>query len=251
MCTETNCRHMGRLADVSRRGWLKRSIALGAGAMGAGLMAGGRKAAAASLSREQRDAMTPDQVIDMLRAGNQRFRDGTSCAQDFLAQKQTTATGQFPAAVVLSCIDSRAPAEIVMDAGIGDIFCARVAGNVSTPDLLGSMEFACGIAGAKLLLVMGHTRCGAIAGAIGGAQLGNLTGLLERISPAVGKTPYDGERTAANYGFVDAVAHTNVLDTMEAIRQHSPLLAGLESEGKIKIVGSMYDLGSGQVNFLG
>lgn len=208
-------------------------------------------AAAASLSREQRDAMTPDQVIDMLRAGNQRFRSGEMQPRDFLAQKRATASGQYPAAVVLSCIDSRAPAEIVMDAGIGDIFSVRIAGNVPTPDLIGSMEFACAMAGAKLLLVMGHTGCGAIAGAIDQARLGNLTGLLERIRPAVDATDYQGERTGRNRAFVDAVAHTNVLLAKTRIRQDSPVLRDLEQQGRIRIAAAMYDLRNGKVAFPG
>lgn len=207
-------------------------------------------ASAASLTQEQRDEMTPEQVIEMLREGNVRFRRGEMQSHDFLAQKRATATGQYPAAVVLSCIDSRAPAEIIFDAGIGDAFGARIAGNISTPDLLGSMEFACAVAGAKLVLVMGHTACGAIAGAINGVQLGNLTGLLEQIEPAVEATTYTGNRDGGNPEFVDAVARENVLLTVENIRKNSPILAELEKEGHIKIVGTMYDLSNGEVTFL-
>src|SRR5215468_6460068 len=145
-------------------------------------------------------------------------------------------------AVLLSCIDSRAPAETIMDLRIGDIFNSRIAGNVENPDILGSMEFACKLAGAKVVLVMGHTACGAIKGAIDNAELGNLTGLLDKIKPAVQATQYSGERSSKNYAFVDAVARTNVLLTVDNIRKNSPVLAELESKGAIKIVGALYNL---------
>ena len=170
---------------------------------------------------------------------------------DYLAQKQATAGGQYPAAAILSCIDSRAPAEIILDTRIGDTFNARIAGNIANDDLLGSLEFACAAAGAKLVLVMGHTACGAVKGAIDGVELGHLTGLLSKIKPAVAATKYTGDRTGPNAAFVDEVAKTNVLRTVETIRQQSSILSGLEKEGKIKIVGSMYHLVGGRVEFLG
>src|SRR5271165_320578 len=204
---------------------------------------------AAALTKDMRDKLTPEQIIETMKQGNERFRTGKMSAQDYLAQKRATIAGQYPAAVILSCIDSRAPAEIILDAGIGDTFNARVAGNIANDDLLGSLEFACAVAGAKVVLVMGHTSCGAIKGAIDGAQLGNLTGLLNKIKPAVEATHYDGERTSKNDEFVDEVANTNVRLTIDAIRQRSGVLAGLEKEGKIKIVGSMYQLAGGRVNF--
>ncbi len=244
-----NCCTPDTPQDPSRRNWLK----AGAGAsvaVAAGLSLVPATASADSLTQEQRDAMTPDQVVEMLREGNVRFRSGKMQAQDFLAQKRATATGQYPAAVILSCIDSRAPGEIIFDTGIGDAFGARIAGNISTPDLIGSMEFACAVAGAKLVLVMGHTACGAIAGAINGVQLGNLTGLLQQIEPAVAATTFSGERTGSNREFVDAVARQNVLLTVEAIRKNSSVLAELEKQGKIKMIGSMYDLSNGEVTFL-
>ena len=206
-------------------------------------------AQAAALTKAQRDAMTPDQVIAMLKEGNERFRAGKMQGHDYLAQKRASASGQYPAAVILSCIDSRAPAEIILDAGIGDTFNARVAGNIANDDLLGSMEFACAVAGAKLVLVMGHTACGAIKGAIDNAKLGNLTGLLDKIKPAVAATQFNGERSSKNDAFVDAVAATNVRQTVAQIRQRSEVLAGLEKDGKIKIVGSMYQLVGGMVEF--
>lgn len=236
--------------DGSRRSLLKSAIGVAAFAAVGGvpwLLPG--LAQAAALSKEQRDAMTPDQVIAMLKEGNERFRAGKMQGHDYLAQKRASAGGQYPAAVILSCIDSRAPAEIILDAGIGDTFNARIAGNIANDDLLGSLEFACALAGSKLVLVMGHTACGAIKGAIDNAKLGNLTGLLDKIKPAVTATQFSGERTSKNDAFVDAVAATNVRQTVEEIRRRSDVLAGLEKDGKIKIVGSMYHLAGGKVEF--
>ena len=204
-----------------------------------------------ALNKAQRDKLTPDEVIELMKRGNERFRLGKESPHDYLAQQKASAKGQYPAAVILSCIDSRAPAETIMDLGIGDTFNARVAGNISNDDILGSMEFACKLAGAKVVLVMGHTACGAIKGAIDNAQLGNLTGLLGKIRPAVAATKYQGERSASNYGFVDAVARTNVELTMADIRRRSSVLADLEKSGAIKIVGAMYNLDTGAVDFFG
>ncbi|MBP2167759.1 carbonic anhydrase [Erwinia toletana] len=205
---------------------------------------------AAAMSKEQRDKMTPDEVIARFRQGNQRFREGKMLKHDYLAQKRESRAGQYPVAVILSCIDSRAPAEILLDAGIGETFNSRVAGNIENEDILGSMEFACAVAGARLVLVMGHTSCGAVKGAINNAELGNLTGLLSKIKPAIARTAYKGKRSGDNYDFVDAVAKTNVQITVDNIRQHSAVLKKLETEGKIKIVGSMYHLDGGRVEFL-
>jgi carbonic anhydrase len=211
----------------------------------------GNIAYGAALTKAQRDKLTPDEIIELMKKGNQRFRLGKESPHDYLAQQKASAKGQYPAAVILSCIDSRAPAETIMDLGIGDTFNARVAGNISNDDILGSMEFACKLAGAKVVLVMGHTACGAIKGAIDNAQLGNLTGLLGKIRPAVAATKYQGERSASNYGFVDAVARTNVELTMADIRRRSSVLADLEKSGAIKIVGAMYNLETGVVEFFG
>ncbi len=205
---------------------------------------------AAALTKEQREKLTPDEIIALMKKGNERFRLGKESPHDYLAQQKASAKGQFPAAVILSCIDSRAPAETIMDFGIGDTFNARVAGNIANDDILGSMEFACKLAGAKVVLVMGHTACGAIKGAIDNAQLGNLTGLLAKIRPAVEATQYQGDRSAKNYAFVDAVARKNVELTMIDHRR-SPVLADLEKSGAIKIAGAMYDLESGRVEFFG
>jgi carbonic anhydrase len=237
-------------ADLGRRAILK--SALGFAAVG---LVGGvptlfpSLAEAAALTKEQRDRLTPDRIIELMKEGNERFRTGKMQSHDYLAQKRASAAGQYPAAVVLSCIDSRAPAEIILDAGIGDTFNARVAGNIINDDLLGSLEFACALAGAKVVLVMGHTACGAIKGAIDSAKLGNLTGLLDKIKPAIDATQFSGERSSKNSAFVDAVAATNVRQTIDEMRRRSEILAGLEKDGKIKIVGSMYQLVGGKVEF--
>jgi carbonic anhydrase len=204
-----------------------------------------------SLTKEQRDGMTPSQIIEELKKGNERFRTGKMAARDYLTEKRTSAAGQYPAAVVLGCVDSRVPAEIVFDAGIGDAFVGRVAGNVVNDDMLGSMEFACGVSGAKVVVVLGHTACGAIKGAIDDVVLGNLTGLLARIKPAISGTEFDGEKSSANARYVDAVARTNVVLGLSEIRRRSPILADLEKKGNIKITGAMYDLSNGMVDFIG
>lgn len=234
---------------VTRRSFLEiAGVATAATALG--LVPSPRPAFAAALTKAQRDQMTPDDIIALMKKGNERFRLGQESPHDYLAQQRASASGQYPAAVILSCIDSRAPAETIMDLGIGDVFNARVAGNVANEDILGSMEFACEVAGAKVVLVMGHTACGAIKGAIDRVQLGNLTGLLAKIQPAVEGTTYQGERSAKNYGFVDAVARKNVELTIAEIRSRSPIIAGLESRGAVKIAGAMYNLESAVVDFL-
>jgi carbonic anhydrase len=202
-----------------------------------------------ALTKAQRDRLTPDDVLALMKAGNKRFYTGRREDHNFLAQQRASAKGQYPAAVLLTCIDSRASAETIMDLRIGDVFNSRVAGNVENSDILGSMEFACKLSGAKVVLVMGHTACGAIKGAIDNAELGNLTGLLAKIKPAVDATMYTGERTSKNYAFVDAVARKNVGFTMANIRKDSPVLAAMESSGAIKIAGAMYNLETGVVDF--
>jgi len=204
-----------------------------------------------ALSKEQRDRLTPEEIIQAMKNGNKRFRMGERKGRNYLREQRASAKGQHPAAVLLTCIDSRAPAEIIMDLGIGDIFNCRVAGNVRNADILGSMEFACKLAGAKVVLVMGHTACGAIKGAIDNAELGNLTGLLGKIKPAIEATLYSGERSAKNYGFVDAVARKNVELTVAEIRKDSPVLSEMEANGGIKMAGAMYNLDTGGVEFLG
>jgi carbonic anhydrase len=201
----------------------------------------------ATLSKEQRDRLTPDQVIEKLKEGNLRFHTGHMLAHDYREQQRVSAGGQFPAVAALGCVDSRAPAELIFDAGIGDMFNARVAGNVIDDDLLGSLEFACAVAGAKVVLLFGHTACGAIKGAIDDVEMGNLTGLLARIKPAISATTFNGERSSKNPAYVDAVARTNVRLGLELIRQRSPILADLEKKRSIHIVGAMYDLTTGVV----
>jgi len=203
-----------------------------------------------SLTKERRDSMSPSQVIDELKKGNERFRTGKMSPRNYLAEKRASAAGQYPAAVVLGCLDSRVPAEIIFDTGIGDAFVGRVAGNVVNDDMLGSMEFACGVSGAKLVVVLGHTACGAVKGAIDDVVLGNLTGLLARIKPAVSATKFDGEKSSKNGPYVDAVARTNVVLALGEIRRRSPILEDLEKNGSIKITGAMYDLSTGMVEFV-
>jgi carbonic anhydrase len=204
---------------------------------------------AAALTQAQRDKLTPAQIIAEMKKGNMRFRNGQETPHDYLAQQRASAKGQHPAAIILSCIDSRAPAETILDLGIGDVFNARVAGNIANADILGSMEFACKLAGAKVVLVMGHTSCGAIKGAIDKAQLGNLTGLLAKIRPAVDATSFEGERSGKNSAFVDAVARKNVELTLAEIRNRSSVLAELESSGAVKMTGAMYNIETAAVDF--
>jgi carbonic anhydrase len=243
-----NATSMLRHNDLNRRNFLKITGIAAATVVAAPAV---RRAHAVALTEAQREKLTPDDIIAAMRKGNERFRLGKESPHDYLAQQKATAKGQHPAAVILSCIDSRAPAETIMDLGIGDCFNARVAGNIANDDILGSMEFACKLAGAKLVLVMGHTACGAIKGAIDNAQLGNLTGLLAKIRPAVQATQYQGERSSKNYDFVDAVARKNVELTMTDVRRRSPVLMELETSGAIKIVGAMYNLETALLEFLG
>jgi carbonic anhydrase len=202
-----------------------------------------------ALTKEARDQMTADQILEKWKEGNLRFREGRKIQRDFLAEQKATASGQFPAGVLLSCIDSRAPAEILFNLGMGDVFNARVAGNIENPDILASMEFATKLAGAKVVLVMGHSACGAVAGAIAAAQLGNLTQLLAKLQPAIKATAYTGNRTADNVEFVDTVARKNVELTMANIRKNSQVIAELEKAGAVKIAGAFYHLKTGAVEF--
>lgn len=248
MCANCAQETSWSLKGLHRRGFLKASATVtGLALAGSGPLAS--IAFADALTRAERDRMTPDEILALMKRGNRRFYKGKRENRDALAQQRASAKGQYPAAVLLTCIDSRAPAETIMDLGIGDVFNSRVAGNVENPDILGSMEFACKLVGAKVVLVMGHTACGAIKGAIDNAELGNLTGLLAKIKPAIEATSYTGERTSKNYGFVDAVARKNVEQTIAAIRKDSPVLAQMESSGSIKIAGAMYNLETGVVDF--
>ena len=246
----TSCESVDNLA-VDRRRFLGR--ALGACAISPPLGFLSMQFApsmSGSLTKEQLDSMTPLQVIDELKKGNERFRTGKLTPRDYLAEKRSSAAGQYPAAVILGCVDSRVPAEIIFDVGIGDTFNGRVAGNVVNDDLLGSMEFACAVSGAKLVLVLGHTSCGAVKGAIDDVVLGNLTGLLARIKPAIPETKFEGEKSSKNPAYVDAVARTNVAVALENIRRRSPVLTDLEKKGSIQIIGAMYNLANGAVDFV-
>ena len=238
-----------RCNHLRRRSFLKAlGLVPSVGIFGGGLASDA--AYADALTKAQRDKMTPSEIIAAAKRGNERFRSGVRKNRNYLNEQKASASGQYPAAVLLSCIDSRAPAEVIMDLGLGAIFNCRVAGNVASEDILGSLEFACKLAGARVLLVMGHTACGAIKGAIDNVELGNLTGLLDRIKPAVQATSYSGERSSKNYAFVDAVAWTNVQMTVDNVRKNSAVLAELERNGTIKIVGAMYNLQTAALEFL-
>ncbi len=201
-------------------------------------------------TKDSQAALTPAEALEKLKAGNQRFASGQPLKRDLAAQRAATAAGQFPSAVVLSCLDSRCSSEQVFDQGIGDIFNARVAGNVLNDDILGSMEFACKAAGAKLIAVVGHSKCGAVKGACAQVKLGNLTGLLDKIQPAVASTLTLAAGEQPTYAQVDAVAVANVKLVMQQISDRSPLLGEMAKQGQIKIVGGMYDLDTGVVKFL-
>lgn len=222
-----------------------------AGCKSTGNASGGTMTPAASPpTKEMQAAMTPDAALAELKAGNARFVAGQPVHRDAPTDVKASASGQYPFAVVLSCLDSRQPIEIVLDQGIGDIFSARVAGNVLNDDILGSMEFACKASGAKLIAVIGHSNCGAIKGAVDDVQLGNLTSLLTKIKPAVDAIPADVSlRTSKNYAFVDQVAEANVRLVMQQIRERSPILREMLDQHQIGLVGGMYDLSSGQVRF--
>jgi carbonic anhydrase len=203
------------------------------------------------LTQEEQDLLTPEIVLELLRAGNQRFVSGTLTTRDHSSQVRAAATGQFPKAIVLSCVDSRVPVEDVFDRGIGDVFVARVAGNFENTDILGSMEFATAAAGAKLVLVLGHYECGAVKGAIDGVELGNITAMVANIRPAVEHfASYEGDKTSANDEFVRMVTEQNVRLTIADIRERSPLLSEMEDAGQIRIMGAVYDMESGAVHLL-
>ena len=203
------------------------------------------------LTKEERDKLTPDEVIDMLKDGNGRFVSNTLTSRDHSKQVREAAQGQYPKAFILSCLDSRIPVEDVFDRGIGDIFVARVAGNFVNTDILGSMEFGCKVAGAKIILVLGHEHSGAVKCAIDKVELGNLTSLLKNIRPAVEHiTDYKGDKSSENEEFVHMVAEMNVRLNIAGIREKSPILNEMESKGEIKIVGGLYRMNSGTVTFI-
>jgi len=202
------------------------------------------------LTEQRRAELSPRDMIRLLQEGNQRFVDGEWIDWDYRHEQVDTSAGQYPGAIVLGCIDSRAPAEIVFNLRIGDIFNARVAGNILDEDMAGSMEYACKVAGSRIIIVMGHTNCGAVKGAIDQVELGTLTQLLAKIKPAIDAVQdVEGERTTKNSAFVNAVAKMNVMLTMENIRETSPVLKKMEDNNEIDIVGAMYDVESGKAEF--
>jgi carbonic anhydrase len=203
-------------------------------------------------TKETQDLMTPSLALDALKDGNDRFLKGNQVTRNLNAQVDETSGGQYPFATVLHCIDSRVSAEHVFDQGIGDLFSIRIAGNFVNEDILGSMEFACKLAGTKVLVVLGHTACGAIKGACDHARLGNLTALINKLEPAVDAVDSPAEadlRNSSNIDFVNGVAAKNVLMTIDNIRSQSPILKEMEADGAIKIIGGMYDIATGNVNF--
>lgn len=203
------------------------------------------------LTKEEQQALTPEGVLQELKEGNARFLSGKTIQRNQTEQVKKSASGQFPKAVVLSCVDSRVPVEEVLDQGIGDLFVGRVAGNFINEDLLGSMEFACKVAGAKLIMVMGHQHCGAIKGAIDEVKLGNLTTLLAKIKPAIAKSQdFKGEKNSENEAFVQDVCKNNVAIALNQIRTKSPILKEMEDKGEIKIVGAYYRVTDGTLEFV-
>ena len=202
------------------------------------------------MTKMQQAEISPAAALEKLEAGNARFVAGKILHRDWQQQRATTSGGQYPFAVVLSCIDSRVSSEIIFDQGFGDIFNARVAGNVLDDEILGSLEFACKIAGAKLIAVVGHSHCGAVKGACSGAQLGHLTGLLDKIQPSVAETREKLPGVAPTDGkFIEQVAELNVHHVLQQIREQSPVLRELIDSGKVGLVGGIYDLDSGKVEF--
>lgn len=203
-----------------------------------------------TLTKEMQAATSPAHALELLKEGNQRFVNNNKLDRDLLQQANETTNGQYPFAVILSCIDSRTSSELIFDLGIGDAFNVRIAGNIVNEDILGSMEFACKVAGSKLIAVLGHTKCGAVKGACDHVELGNLTSLISKITPAVEEeTTTTENRTSANGEFVEKVAVINVKRTVDAIQQRSPILKEMIEKGEIGIVGGIHDITTGVVTF--
>ena len=201
------------------------------------------------MTREAQAALTPDAALQRLKDGNARFAGGHMTPRDLKAQVKATGYGQYPLASVVSCIDSRSSPELVFDQGIGDVFAARVAGNFVNEDMLGSLEFASKVAGARLIVVLGHTSCGAIKGACDDVVLGNLTGMLAKIKPAAQSVAYVGDRSSKNEQFVEMVAAANVHRTVADILRRSPVLKDMADKGQVRVVGAMLDVKTGIVTF--
>lgn len=205
-----------------------------------------------ALTQSEQKTLSPNNVLDDLMQGNERFVAKNMSQRDLQGQRQTSVSGQFPKAVVLSCIDSRVPVELVFDQGIGDLFVARVAGNFENVDIIGSIEYSCKVAGSKLVMVLGHEACGAVKAACDGVELGNITALLGNITPAVALSTPDteGPTDSSNAAFVNKVIENNVKLTIDRIRQKSPILAEMEKDGAIKFVGAVYQLSTGRVELI-
>lgn len=201
-----------------------------------------------TLNKELQDKITPEKSLNILKKGNKRFLKRKQKSRNLNKQVKLTGGGQFPHAVVLSCIDSRVPVELVFDQGIGDIFSTRVAGNIVNEDVLGSIEYSCKAAGSKLVLVLGHTKCGAVTAACKGVELGNITALLSKIKPAIGTINPDGKDF--DDSLIEDVSIQNVKDSIARIRKESAILAEMDDNNEIDIVGAIYDVHTGKVNFL-
>ena len=243
------------LTETNRRNFLKKAGgSVLAAAAGSSIAFSTIRAFAAesavTQTKQTQASMTPQKALQMLKEGNTRFIQGNMMKRDLMQQVKETAGGQFPFAALVSCIDSRESGQLIFDQGVGDIFSARVAGNFVNDDILGSLEFACAAAGAKLIVVLGHTECGAVKGACDDIVMGNLTHTLANIKPAVAAvTGYESNRTSANDAFVKAVTEKNVVLTVERIRERSPILRDLVDKGKIGLTGAIYDVHTGKVTF--
>lgn len=201
-------------------------------------------------SKETQSSLTPDLALEILKEGNQRFVNNLKANRNLLQQVNDTSAGQFPFATILSCMDSRTSAELIFDQGLGDIFSIRIAGNILNDDILGSMEFATKVVGTKIILVLGHTKCGAIVGACNNVKMGNLTGLLEKVLPAIeSEKSTQAERNGSNSSFVNNVTKLNVQLTIERIRKESQIVVDLEQQKDIKLIGAVYDVDNGKVEF--
>jgi len=203
-----------------------------------------------TLTKEMQNAISPSKALDLLKEGNRRFVNNLKINRNLLQQANETSDGQHPFAVILSCIDSRTSAELIFDQGLGDVFSVRIAGNIVNEDILGSMEFGCKVAGAKIIVVLGHTKCGAIKGACDNVELGNLTSLIEKIKPAVDQeTTTTENRTSSNANFVENVAELNVSLSVKNILLKSPIIAEMVKNDQIGIVGGVHDISTGEVKF--
>jgi carbonic anhydrase len=203
-----------------------------------------------TLTKEMQSAITPTMALNLLKDGNKRFVNNLKINRNLLQQANETSDGQHPFAVILSCIDSRTSAELIFDQGLGDVFSVRIAGNIVNEDILGSMEFGCKVAGAKIIVVLGHTKCGAIKGACDNVELGNLTSLISKIKPAVDQeTVTSNNRTSSNASFVENVAELNVSLSVKNILLKSPIIAEMVKNEEITIVGGVHDISSGEVKF--